>query len=134
MKLWVRETWMNFPEYETGPFLPGKRPIKRYDYAYKADKADPNPDDKWFSSIFMPRRASRITLEITDVRVERLRNITEKDAEAEGSEHFEYDAPHGKVKDYIRGFAYLWDKLNEKRGYGWDANPWVWVVSFKGIE
>jgi hypothetical protein len=139
--LWVKETWMDFPEYETGPFLPGKRPIKRYDYAYKADKADPNPDDKWFSSIFMPRRASRITLEITDIRVERLQDITEEDMRSEGIKIYDEDAPLRIVScapsfDFLQPrnrFISQWNALNSKRGFGWDANPWVWVVSFRRI-
>lgn len=77
-------------------------------------------------SIHMPRWASRITLEVTDVRVERIQSISEKDCERELG-----------VKPYSLGsnaygeFHRLWDKINAKRGYGWEQNPWVWVVNFK---
>ena len=82
----------------------------------------------WRSSIFMPRWASRITLEITDVRIERLQDISEDDAEAEGA--------HGytNAASPIDFFICLWNSLNTKRNFGWDMNPWVWVISFKRIE
>jgi hypothetical protein len=79
----------------------------------------------------MPRWASRITLEITAVRVERVQDITEEDAEAEGAlscyEPDEAEHPDGCVCQ----FRNLWDTINSKRGYGWDVNPWVWVVEFR---
>jgi hypothetical protein len=100
----------------------------------------PLPKDRqWVPSIFMPRRASRITLEVVRVRVERLQAITEADAVQEGvaftepppgagSGQSEYDAPWGPIDQFI----YLWDLLNAKRGFGWDKNPWVWAIEFKG--
>lgn len=81
-------------------------------------------------SIHMPRWASRLTLEIVGVRVERLQHITEKDAYEEGAPDeipFAMDAP----TPHKEGFRRLWDSINAKRGYGWDVNPWVWVVEFK---
>ena len=95
----------------------------------------------WKSSIHMPRWASRISLEVTEVRVERLQEITEVDAIAEGVQRF-------KQKTWIGGtegartehstaraaFRSLWDSLNAARGYGWDANPWVWVVRFRRVR
>jgi len=85
-------------------------------------------------SIHMPRWASRITLEITDVRVERLIEISGEDLEAEG-----FRSPLGGhlSDDYAEltgQFSVLWDSLNAKRGFCWDTNPWVWVISFKRIE
>ena len=89
----------------------------------------------WIPSIHMPRWASRLTLEITDVRVERLHEISEEDARAEGitdggclscgeSEPCGCDSPHPDARD---AFIYLWDSIYSN----WHANPWVWVVEFK---
>ena len=116
-RLWVRETWLrhsvNVPN----------------DYLYRAD----HPDDGtigpahggWKPSIHMPRWASRITLEITDVRVERLQDISARDAWAEGITPSPDVDPYHEYRD-------LWESIN---GPGsWDANPWVWAVSFKRID
>lgn len=82
-------------------------------------------DKKWKPSIFMPRAASRITLEITGVRVERLRDISPHDALAEGVGHNTMGNP---AVDYQN----LWESIN---GPGsWEANPWVWVISFRRIK
>lgn len=91
----------------------------------------------WKPSIHMPKAAARIWLRVTDVRVERLQEITDEDAIAEGVTEF-----GGQFKgayhagDHMSGvsarecFARLWDSLNAKRGYGWDVNPWVWAITF----
>ena len=96
-------------------------------------------------AIHMPRWASRITLEITDVCAERLQDISEMDAIAEGIEPFRTNDPdlQGMWRDYsedgmasgnpIGSYMTLWDSLNAARGYGWDANPWVWVIEFKRV-
>lgn len=106
------------------------------------------PPSKWKPSIFMPRGASRITLEVTHVRVERLHAITATDAIAEGIERGPEPSPHMKVtagwKDYARthdlggvpgpvgSYRSLWESIN---GAGsWALNPWVWVVEFKRVE
>jgi hypothetical protein len=89
---------------------------------------------KRIPSIHMPRWASRITLEITDLRVERLQDISEEDAKAEG---VPLDCPIGHIPAYKKApysycFAQLWESV-----YGagsWDANPWVWAISFKKVE
>jgi hypothetical protein len=75
----------------------------------------------------MPRWASRILLEITGVRLERLQEISEADARAEG---IGTCGPGGNCKCDSARFAKLWDSINAARGYGWDANPWVWVIEF----
>lgn len=83
--------------------------------------------DKYTPSIFMPQWASRLTLEILNIRVERLQEITMKDCLAEG---FVGDITNGTPKGK---FMNLWDSINIKRGYGFDKNPWVWVIEFKKL-
>jgi hypothetical protein len=91
---------------------------------------------KWRPSIHMPRTAARIFLRVTNVRVERLWDITLEGIEHEGlyceppytKEHYAY-APGMRIH-WIK----LWDSLNAKRGYGWDTNPWVWVIEFERVK
>lgn len=87
---------------------------------------------RWRPSIHMPRWASRLTLTVTDVRVQRVRKISPRDVLCEGvdvPEHHrgELHDPHRWAPDHFRP---LWDSLNAKRGYGWDANPWVAALTF----
>lgn len=115
-RLWVRETFSN-----AEPILyRATLPIYLKDIEYI-----------WKPSIFMPRWASRITLQITNVRVERVQSISEMDAMNEGLWNgYTSTGPD----DYNRRkFAELWDKLNAKRGFGWDVNPWVWVIEFQKV-
>lgn len=93
---------------------------------------------RWTPSLFMPRWACRLILQVRSVRVQRLRDITEFDAKFEGVELGECDHPDcspGSCASsrYRPAFAQLWDKLNAKRGYGWETNPWVWAVEFEKI-
>lgn len=97
---------------------------------------------KWKPSIHMPRWASRIDLEnVIDPFPQRLHEISEEDAISEGITGYAYRAKHGDEVYWLehdqgshRGaFGALWDFLNAKRGYGWDTNPWVWVISFKRL-
>lgn len=122
--LWVRETWM--PETEQGIHTGG--------YIYRATD-NPVPDGdrklKWRPSIFMPREAARIFLRVTEVRAERIQDITEEDAIREGVMGW-IDKIIGGMTGKTR-FQRLWDKLNAARGYGWDKNPWVWVYTFERI-
>ncbi len=87
----------------------------------------------WRPSIHMPRWASRITLEITGIKVERIQDIPENDCYAEGVEQ-----PHkrylGVGSATMLLFQYLWDGINTKRGYGWDVNPWDWALTFKVVK
>ncbi|EDL5735622.1 hypothetical protein CWG78_24025 [Salmonella enterica subsp. enterica serovar Halle] len=90
----------------------------------------PATPEKWTPSIHMPRWASRITLEITDVRVERLRDLSEEDAKSEGI----IPSAGGVLPgwEYRINFRDLWMDI-----YGadnWEANPWVWVIEFKRVE
>lgn len=123
-RLWVRETWgLLDTQPEDGP--------RHATIGYRADGDDEAPNGRhqlWRPSIFMPRWACRIVLEITEVRVERLQQITEADARLEGiTTVFPLNPTCGE-------FRLLWEKLNAKRGFGWDANPWVWVITFKRLE
>ena len=84
-------------------------------------------------SIFMPRWASRILLEIVEIRVERVQDISEQDAVAEGisekmAEEYWYDGPQ-----YVGAVSVLWDEINAARGYSWESNPWVFAISFKVV-
>ncbi len=77
-------------------------------------------------------------LEITNIRVQRIQEISEQDAEAEGAERGTLKTIDGEFVlnggSYRCGFANLWDSINAKRGFGWSTNPWVWVVEFKRVE
>ena len=87
----------------------------------------------WYKrpSIFLPKRYIRTWLEITDVRVERVQEISEDDAKAEGiGWQFEQQRIPQYWESYKKAFSVLWDSINAKRGYGWDVNPWVWVIGF----
>jgi hypothetical protein len=87
-------------------------------------------------STHMPRWASRITLEVTEVRVERVQAITAADCIAEGiaSRGMDSNGPNiASALMYIEDYKTLWDSLNATRGYGWDVNPWVWAVSFARV-
>jgi hypothetical protein len=85
---------------------------------------------KWRPSIFMPRWASRITLEVVDVRVERVQEIGNVDALKEGTPDLRTKENGWDMRDCFRS---LWNTINQKRGYGWEKNPWVFVICFKRI-
>lgn len=110
--LWVRETWQMF----CGANF------------YRADSPDMIG---WVPSIHMPRWASRITLEIINVRAERLQEITEYDAIAEGCRHHESHIM-SMATGYIATFREPWDSIYGKK-YPWGLNPWVWVIKFKRV-
>jgi len=136
-RLWVRETWGLFDTQPSdGP--------ERATVFYRADP-DLHPNflkyQLWRPSIHIPRWASRLTLEVTGVRVQRVQEISEVDAAAEGAgtAAFEVEvpvraAPLRSPECHKAGFAILWDSINAKRGYGWDANPWVWMIELQRIE
>ena len=90
-----------------------------------------NDHIRWRPSIHLHRWASRISLEVTEVRVERLQDITDEEAIAEGVPTRGTTHWAGKWRDE---FHQLWDELNAARGYGWDANPWVWVIRFRKVD
>lgn len=146
-RLWLRETWKAEKDIYKG------RPCISVYFKASPDigkvvlfEEDILPSlssiNKWKSSIHMFRWASRINLEITAIRVERVQEISEKDAEAEGIEVSEPAGGHAPALWYFGGrgfsrgyyaFHALWDSINAKRGYPWKDNPWVWVVEFKRV-
>lgn len=87
----------------------------------------------WYkrSSLFMPRWASRLILEITDIRAERLQDIGDSDILAEGTPDLRTPENGWSMRDC---FHYLWDSINSERGYSWDSNPWVWSIRFKRVD
>ena len=140
--LYVRETW--------------RKGLERY--IYRADYSDTEKfyrggkeiEMKWHPSIHMPKEAARIWLKVTDVRVERLQEITEEQACMEGTDPWDEacyenngwhptlsDPDSGGDPNMIAGFRKLWNSTIKKSDidrYGWDANPWVWVIEFERCE
>ncbi len=120
-RLWVRETFC------TGSFYDCFQEDGVICYRATGGNATESDCAAWRPSIHMPRRASRITLEVTGVRVERVQDISEDDAKAEGVSLEKWDS-------YRVAYAELWSDLNAKRGFGWSVNPWVWVIEFRRME
>lgn len=164
-RLWVRETWCDTRDIDNvGP--PDDRPFLKIDpmdsagdyVLWRADGEVEWCDDDggdteqsfWKPSIHMPRWASRILLEVVSVRVERVQDISNRDALEEGircpkcgyinidaSKHLDHNlcpSDESEPSAVHAGFKPLWNSINEKRGFGWDINPWVWIVEFKMIE
>jgi hypothetical protein len=149
-RLWVRETWSHtgsgvwtIAAARSGA-LDGK-------VIYKATDEEPCPGC-WWPSIHMPREFSRLTLEVVGVRVERLQEISEADAKAEGCESTRWFQPRGGPESEGRNLAAVgdvwnatWDDISYRNGYAnvwedingpgsWELNPWVWVVEFRRVE
>lgn len=136
--LWVRETWANISK-------PGYQP----EIIYKADDDHQDPANdapgeyefnggKWRSPRFMFKKNARLWLEVVSVRVERVQEISHEDAVAEGVKAWmavqglkEFPLRAERLSMHQLAYSYLWDSLNAKRGYGWEHNPWVWVIEFK---
>ena len=129
-RLWVRETFLKFDQSHWPP-----------KYGYKADTLGPDFEEseqarkdlgyKWRPSIFMPRAASRLDLEVLGVRVERIQEISSEGAMDEGV-YKKIDQPANSFLP-IPAFRELWDSINAKRGFAWESNPWVWVVEFRKL-
>ena len=98
------------------------------------DSCDGTVHIAWQSARFMKKIFARIWLEITNIRVERVQDISEQDAEAEGTSKMHLDNLGQTSRTYKRGFESLWDSINNKRGFSWDSNPFVWVIEFKVLE
>jgi hypothetical protein len=142
--MWVRETWQHFqnvgqraadfPEYQRFPA----------NCFYRADESNPRTkplSGKWRPSLLMPRWACRLVLPLVSVRVERVQDITEEDARAEGVELISSGpgwecwmgyGPHGSCKSARESFRSLWVSIYGQES--WDANPWVWVAQWERIE
>lgn len=156
--LYVRETWKRFCGMlygrENGTYIP----LDDFEgYQYKADeqcictkgfnpfcdgfedqKNDASFDDKWHPSIHMPKEAARIFLRVTNVRVERLQDITPEQIDAEGCKEYAYNAKTGELlPSKPTWFKIKWDSTIKKSDiakYGWTANPYVWVIEFERID
>lgn len=136
--LWVRETWL---QLDRDHWMSDREtPLDRIAYLASTDtdgdRIRKEYGYKWRSPIHMPRWAARLWLRVTAVRAERVQDISDEDARAEGCDG---KCPVGHIPTYLKGpcsyqYAQLWDSLNQKRGYGWNANPWVWVITFKRCE
>jgi hypothetical protein len=149
-QLWVREMW--------APHDDSTMQTRDLDEIYYRadDETKYETDMGWKPSIHMPRWVSRITLAVTKVRVERVQGISEADCYAEGIQ-IPVEKVCDKPKPFLRisgeyppsrylpenastaqwlqaHYASLWDSINAARGFGWDQNPWVWVVEFKALE
>ena len=120
--LWVRETW--------GEIIDG--------IVYKASDLPENVVDnlRWKPSLFMPKSACRLWLQIKDIRVERLQDITEEDAKAEGvtlRDNIVKENNPEFTHKYRWAFCLLWESINKKT-HPWESNPWVWVIEFERVE
>lgn len=137
--LYVRETWHRYTKW-VGK---GEGCHLEEHYGYKASIANSeDAEEPWKPSIHMPKEAARIWLKVTDVRVERLQDITEDGAEAEGaidnrgfihSPENEYDRIYTAREHFIG----IWDRTIKKSDldrYGWNTNPWVWAIEFERCE
>lgn len=161
-RLWVRETWCEVDDTDfAGERWVDYRATPKYSASHPAawENAPDDPEAlKWRPSIHMPRWASRITLEITGVRVERLQDISEEDAIAEGARHFPDlpgTSPYGQddrwsmetpdscdncLGNARMAFANYFCKITGNAPKGlldsrpWDANPWVWVIEFRRVD
>ena len=125
-RLWVKETFDYIVEHDGS--------LK---YFYKADYNDTMPKDiyKWHPSIYLPRKASRLLLNITDIGLQRLQDITFEDVVAEGAEYMlSADIWEKELPNPVIVFLGYWNSINAKRGYGWDINPFVWRINFIKIE
>ena len=149
--VWVKETWRPFDGYSNWDVI-----IKYFADGVEKHFADGEYNSDWIfpkaarngnvPSIFMPKWASRTTLKIADVRVQRLQDISEEDAVAEGVEVDEETGAYwgiegsgvsGATPRYATAkvaYQHLWNSINEPRGYGWDNNPWVAAYTYETIQ
>lgn len=147
--LWVREEHYRFGHWrpvvgavtkkgkkQKWEFVASTEEVRYYDdppasFKKSRDRSNPPDTPQWYKRLarFMPRSSCRIFLEITDIRVERLNDITESDSKAEGA-MFAYAG--NNANSYTAGFKNIWVKINGSES--WYENPWVWVIHFKVVE
>lgn len=123
--LWVRETWSAEPLDGLGGSI-----------LYRATDND-RLVECWRSPLHLPRRLARLWLRITTVRVERVQEISEVDADVEGCHVDDWPHNHADIREFTSSrelFMWRWNELNAKRGYSWVSNPFVWVISFERAE
>lgn len=123
--LYVRETFC--PNYFDDSFQ--NRNAYKADYD-KSKVGDCVPEPKWRPSIHMPKTAARLFLKVTDVKVQRLQDITEDEARKEGCFMPSYNENHELVGDSVTLFKVLWNKLYKN----WNENQWVWVIEFEKVK
>jgi hypothetical protein len=141
--LWVRETWQHL-EYGGDDIVVYRATCINDCFGWSPGEGviEQIKIKSWRPSIHMPKWACRLRLRVTDVRVERVQEISEEDARAEGcvcDVEIERQLPGGEPADYTglyatERFEEGWDALNAKRGFGWAKNPWVWALTFERIE
>jgi hypothetical protein len=135
--LYVRETWSIHECVKCQAGIPALGGECKCEYVYHTNYGTTEDDSfppsmfKWKPSIHMPKEAARIFLKVTDVRVERLQDITEEQAYKEGT-----TLPSPRA-NYVNSFISLWNSTVKNQDidkYGWEANPWVWVIEFERVE
>lgn len=134
--LYVRETWSKH-------YVPDENGKPKLEYCYKADGTDikgeclPGENNRWYPSIHMPKEATRIWLKITDVRVEQLQSISGKEILKEGVNSLVHPDAFYFDMNQRELFESVWNSTIKKADldrYGWNANPWVWVIEFERCE
>lgn len=144
-RLWVRETWMHTFEGENADACHyiADAGTSRWLQARTENEARTNWKGRWRPPLHMPRWASRLLLEITEIRVERLQAVSHADCIREGcggdsqdiADELAMAEATGDGDDrLIEQFAATWDETNAKHGLGWKTNPWVWVIGFRVLE
>ena len=131
-RLWVRETWQaqNLDGQWWHEVKREDRSVMNWAWTNPVQRAYLPMPPRWLPAIHMPRMACRITLEVLSVRVERVQDISADDALHEGTTMAHVN---GSPIGWVRSYKLLWDSINFSRGYGWDANPWVWVIEFRQV-
>lgn len=133
-RLYVTETWQAICDGLWWHQMPKvDRGVMNWGVTNPIEPAFDLEPPRWVSGRFMPRWASRIMLEVVNVRVERVQDISDADIVAEGAPK-NVCWPIGYSSQLVNWYRTLWDTINAKRGYGWDENPWVWAISFKAVR